>query len=183
MWSIISNNCWGSRLYTEVGLPYNTPTVGLWFEADDYIRFLTDFRRMTTGEISFISHAPRSDEYPVGIIQNSVKVHFLHFKNSEEARLKWVRRCARLPTSDDDLYFKVCDRDGFKISHLASFSALPYKNKVVFLKQGRFSFVDRPWIHEVRSDLQTVPDGMSLWTTTKSIGSFNPYKWVGQAPN
>lgn len=36
--SIISNNCWAGSVYRSYGLPYLSPTVGLYFFADYFIR-------------------------------------------------------------------------------------------------------------------------------------------------
>jgi uncharacterized protein (DUF1919 family) len=38
--TIISNNCWGGMIYESYNLPKESPTVGLFFMASDYIRFL-----------------------------------------------------------------------------------------------------------------------------------------------
>ena len=38
--TIISNNCWGGLVYQYFGLPYTSPTVGLFIMDDDYIKFL-----------------------------------------------------------------------------------------------------------------------------------------------
>ena len=40
--TIISNNCWGGVVYDTFGLKYLTPTIGLWFTSDDYIKFLSN---------------------------------------------------------------------------------------------------------------------------------------------
>ena len=38
--SIISNNCWGGSVYRRYGLQYKSPTIGLYFFAEEYIKFL-----------------------------------------------------------------------------------------------------------------------------------------------
>lgn len=38
--SIISNNCFAGIVYQHLGLQYNTPTIGLYFYPDEYIKFL-----------------------------------------------------------------------------------------------------------------------------------------------
>ena len=38
--TVISNNCFAGRIYNDLGLPYNSPTVGLYFFYPDYIVFL-----------------------------------------------------------------------------------------------------------------------------------------------
>ena len=41
--SIISNNCFAGIVYQHFNLQYNTPTVGLYFYPDEYIKFCKKF--------------------------------------------------------------------------------------------------------------------------------------------
>jgi len=49
--SIISNNCWGGLVYQYFGLPYNTPTVGLFIMDDDFFEddFVIDNHKNNNG--------------------------------------------------------------------------------------------------------------------------------------
>ena len=38
--TVISNNCWAGSVYRYFGLPYLSPTAGLYFFASDYIKFV-----------------------------------------------------------------------------------------------------------------------------------------------
>jgi uncharacterized protein (DUF1919 family) len=181
VWSIFSNNCWGSGLYQETNISYNTPTVGLWFHPDDYIRLLEDFRKNMSKPLNFI---PKSrlgpDTYPIGLIGDDIEIHFLHYHDAEEAKDKWTRRTVRMPSNDDDIYFKICDRDGFSDRHLTAFDKLPFKNKIGFIKQGRFDLTRNPWAIGIDTDLESAPDGVTLWELTKQMPNFDPYRWVKQ---
>ena len=53
--TIISNNCWGGMIYESYNLPKNSPTVGLFFFADDYILFLENLKEFITAPLRFIS--------------------------------------------------------------------------------------------------------------------------------
>ena len=53
--TIISNNCWGGMIYESYNLPKNSPTVGLFFFAEDYIRFLKDLKGFVTAPLKFIT--------------------------------------------------------------------------------------------------------------------------------
>ena len=39
--TIISNNCWGGMIYESYNSPKESPTVGMFFMAKDYIEFLS----------------------------------------------------------------------------------------------------------------------------------------------
>lgn len=53
--TIISNNCWGGMIYESYNLPKQTPTVGMFFMAEEYIEFLSDLKGYINGELTFIN--------------------------------------------------------------------------------------------------------------------------------
>ncbi|WP_302326038.1 DUF1919 domain-containing protein [Enterocloster lavalensis] len=144
--TIISNNCWGGMIYESYGLSKQSPTVGLFFMASDYIRFVSDLKAYTTGEIKFInpqyskwkdvpqvSGDSRFGLYPVGVVSNGkeeVEIFFLHYHSEEEAIDKWKRRCERV--NYEKLLVKFNDQNGCSEENLCEFLALPYKNKIFF---------------------------------------------------
>lgn len=178
MWSIISNNCWAEPVYKQFQRAYNTPTIGLWFYADDYISFLQNFRELVGKPLHFLEN-PRSGRkpYPVGTLSDAVDIQFLHFKSEDEAREKWSRRTARLPASDDDLRIRICDRDGFEERHLPIFDALPFRHKVAFVKRGRFDVARYPWAIEMDSDEPFVTSGVVAYHNAINDG-FDVGAWL-----
>ena len=54
----------------------------------------------------------------------------MHYASEQEAREKWLRRCARIEW--DNLLVKFCDQNGATPEQLRAFDALPYPNKVCF---------------------------------------------------
>lgn len=107
--TIISNNCWGGMIYESYDLPKETPTVGMFFMASDYIRFLQRLKEyITGGHLTFInpqdskwkeevSGDKRFGSYPVGVLKlddtdTGVEIFFLHYKDQQQAREKWQRR-------------------------------------------------------------------------------------------
>jgi uncharacterized protein (DUF1919 family) len=169
MKAIISNNCWGAGYYQERSLPFNTPTVGLWFFADDYIKFLQNFRACISSHLTFLPYSRRGpSQNPVGILGEDIEIQFLHYETEDEAYEKWTRRIERLPIDDDEILFKICDRDGFEQRHLNLFAQLPFKNKIAFLKRDSFAIDQMNFVREIDCDQRTVPDGLRLWNATKS---------------
>ena len=54
--SIICNNCWAGYVYRRFGLPYLTPTVGLYFFPEDFLKLCSDVNNIfKTESISCIS--------------------------------------------------------------------------------------------------------------------------------
>lgn len=81
--TIISNNCWGGMIYESYNLPKESPTVGMFFMAKDYIEFLSDLKGYVNGKLTFIkpeesrwkdmpqiSGDKRFGLYPVGVLSN-----------------------------------------------------------------------------------------------------------------
>ena len=138
--TIISNNCWGGMIYESYNLPKNSPTVGLFFYADDYIKFLRNLKNYTSKKLKFINpndskwkddakKDARFGSYPIGIIDD-IEIFFLHYKTEQEAKEKWERRCKRI--NFDNLIIKFNDQNLCNESHVISFFELPFKNKLFF---------------------------------------------------
>lgn len=122
--TIISQNCTGARIYQELGIQYNSPTIGLYFESHDFIKFIENLEVYLDKELTFDKELSR---YPIGYLDD-IKIHFLHYSNNEEAYLKWNKRKKRI--NFDRLFFIYTDRDGFKQEYLERYEKIKYKNKI-----------------------------------------------------
>lgn len=137
--TIISNNCWGGFIYQMLKLPYNTPTIGLFFYGNDYVKFCKNIREYLNKDIIFIKCEDSKyfnefknkvkHQYPIGKIDD-IEIHFLHYKTEEEAVDKWKRRCERI--NWDKMIFKFSQRDLCDKSDIEEFMKLDYKNKICF---------------------------------------------------
>lgn len=144
--TIISNNCWGGEVYEYYNLQKQSPTVGLFFMADDYLKFLTHIHEYLNTKLEFISPSDskwkdwpqvsgnnRFGHYPVGRLRlddEDIEVFFLHYNSEKEALSKWERRCARI--NWNKLIVKFNDQNGCRSTHIELFSKLPYKVKLFF---------------------------------------------------
>ena len=148
--TIISNNCWGGTVYEAYNLQKRSPTVGLFFMADDYIKFLKFLHQYLAAELTFIDpsssmwkenytvkSSPRFGKYPIGKLticigtsSESIEIFFLHYGSESEAKEKWERRISRI--NWNKLLVKFNDQNGCTSEHIKEFDALPFKNKVCF---------------------------------------------------
>jgi hypothetical protein len=56
--SIISSNCFAGRIMQDLDMQYNTPTLGLYFFADDYIEFLSNLKYyLTEAKLEFLEQS------------------------------------------------------------------------------------------------------------------------------
>lgn len=138
--TIISNNCWGGLIYQSYGLKYNTPTIGLFFMAEDYLKFVKDIKRYLNMDMlevnpkdshsyDIIKNKTNFGTYPIGKLDD-VEIHFLHYKSFEEAKEKWIRRAKRI--NYDKILYKFNDQNACTERLLEEFSKLPLKNKICF---------------------------------------------------
>lgn len=140
--TIFSNNCWAGHVYRWFSIPYNTPTVGLYFYPDDYIRFLKDYKKYLAIDLSFISweesqHAldlkrKGQTNVPIGRL-GDVEIVFLHYTSEKEAYEKWNRRIERI--NWDHILVKCTKQNGMTESQIQEFDSLPIKNKFIFVEK------------------------------------------------
>ena len=123
--SIISNNCVAGVIYHDLGLRFDSPTVNLFFGAEDFVRFAENLEVYLSLELQEI----RSDRpYPVGML-GDITIYFMHYKSFEEAKAKWEERTARI--NFDNLFFIMSEREGCTPTVAERFDRLPYRNKVL----------------------------------------------------
>lgn len=103
--TIISNNCWGGICYEYYGLQKLYPTVGMYFYAEDYVKFISKLSYYVGLEMQMITpneSKHRSSLYskgetnvPVGVLDD-IEVVFLHYLNPDIAKAKWRKRVKRI---------------------------------------------------------------------------------------
>ena len=126
--SLISSNCIGGFIMHELGIKFRTPTINLFFYAEDYLNFLENLEHNLVAEITQLKRYEYS--YPVGLIDNRIPVYFMHYKTFDEAMIKWKERSKRVDFSN--LFIMMTDRDGCTEEYIKRFDNLPYHNKVIF---------------------------------------------------
>ena len=138
--AIVSNNCWGLKLYKITGREYNTPFVGLFISPTDYLELLKNIEKYLRIEMN-TEHFISTEKYPVASIEG-VNIHFLHYTSISSAIGKWNRRRLRLldfikDNGIDSVVFKYCDQDTENQSNLNTFNQLSYKNKIALSKTDK----------------------------------------------
>ena len=105
--SIIADNCNAGIIYHDLGLPFLSPTINLFFMPDDYLRFLRNPHHYL--EVEPMETEDATVKWPVGMIDD-VKVHFMHYKSFAEAKKKWLVRAKRLDF--ENLFVLMCEKNG-----------------------------------------------------------------------
>ena len=139
--SIISSNCFAGRIMQDLGMQYNTPTLGLYFFADDFIEFLSNLKYyLTEAKLEFLdeSRYPLGNErrakwthwYPIGLLGGKVEIQFLHYHTEKEAAEKWYRRARRV--NFDKLMVIGMEQNLCTIDNVKAFDKLPFEKKIFF---------------------------------------------------
>ena len=164
--TILSNNCWGGHVYRYFGIPYNSPTVGMYFYAEDYIKFLSNLKYYLGVDMKIISPTESvhyedlkknhkdSLNKPIGRIDD-VEIVFLHCHSDEEALTKWNRRKARMNLNN--LVVKMSEMNQCSEELVRKFDALPYERKFIFTTKDyglKSQVIFKEWIGkgEIKND-------------------------------
>jgi len=138
--TLISNNCWGGHVYRYFNMPYLSPTVGLYFYAEEYVRFVGNLKHYCQQPLRII-RPEESRHYeelkekgntyaPIGVLGDDVEIVFLHYGSEEEARKKWTRRCERMDWQN--IIVKFSEQNGATPEHLQEVDSMPYERKLIF---------------------------------------------------
>lgn len=130
--TIISQNCIGGVIYHNLGKQFSSPTINLWFKPNDFLRLLENLPYYLT-EATLVADLAETARlgYPVGILDNDIKVYFQHYRDFQEAKTKWDERKHRV--NYDNLFIIMTDRDGCTLDMMQKFGKLSYKNKVILV--------------------------------------------------
>lgn len=135
--TIISNNCWGTFMYKNCGVPYSSPFVNLFIYSPDYITLLQNFDCIYNEKLSFIKKEQSKytilpkGEYPIGVIEKlNIEIHFLHYHSKTEAESLWYKRLKRINLNN--CIVKLSDDEYFNDNLSIEFEKLNFKNKVFF---------------------------------------------------
>lgn len=140
--TIISNNCWGGFVYQSYNLPYQTPTIGMFFMAKDYIKFITNIHKYLAIDkfeevapenskwYQLLCNKPNFGRYPIAKLDD-IELHLLHYSSVDEAEKKWNQRKKRIDFSN--IIFKFSEMNDCEESDIVDFQNINYKNKICFI--------------------------------------------------
>lgn len=125
--TIVSSNCIGGVVSSDMGLKFSSPTVNLYIIPKDFVKFCSKLEYYLNQQLKWVKEDMNC---PVAMLDD-ITIYFLHYKTEEEAEMKWNERKTRV--NYDNLYFIMTDRDGCTYEDLLNFDSLSgCKNKVVF---------------------------------------------------
>ena len=172
---ILSMNCTGGILYHDLGLPFLSPTINLFFHAEDFIRFcerLDDYLKIDKLVECFDPDVVQDRPYPVAWL-GDIKLFLVHYHSVSEAQDAWNRRKKRI--RKEEIVVLATDRDGMTDSLKDRFEKLPYP-KVMFVHKPDpihpSCFYLRGYEQESSVGIVTESTG---WLGTRKVDQFD---WV-----
>lgn len=127
--SIISCNCIGGVLMSELNMVFNTPTVNCYINTPDFLKLCQNLEEYMSMPLKYAPEPIQSAQrYPL-IYLGDILIHAVHYQSFEEFCNTWNRRKARI--NYNRLFLIFTDRDNFEESLLKQIEELPYK-KVLF---------------------------------------------------
>jgi exopolysaccharide biosynthesis protein len=163
--TIISNNCWAGIVSQYLGIKYYTPTIGLYFFSEEYIKFLERFDYYIKQKLEIID-TKDSKYYDEMIKKNhknaivgkldDVEIVFLHMKTGKEAIEKWNKRVKRI--NRRNIIFKFCEQNECSIEHIKRFENLPFKNKICFTTKEYPEYKSVIWFKDQFKNEEVVRD-------------------------
>lgn len=140
--TLIANDCWAGHVYRYFALPYNSPTIGTGFFAEDYIKFIANLEKYMSMDLEMIDahdsvhwdtikhHKQLFQLCPYGRL-GDIEVRFGHYTSPQEAYSKWSRRRDRM--NWDNIIVKFSQHNECTEEHLRIFDSLTYDRKLVFV--------------------------------------------------
>lgn len=163
--TIISNNCWAGIVSQYLGIKYYTPTIGLYFFSEEYIKFLERFDYYIKQKLEIID-TKDSKYYDEMIKKNhqnaivgkldDVEIVFLHMKTGKEAIEKWNKRVKRI--NRRNIIFKFCEQNECSSEHIKRFENLPFKNKICFTTKEYPEYKSVIWFKDQFKNEEVVRD-------------------------
>ncbi|MEG2908637.1 MAG: DUF1919 domain-containing protein [Erysipelotrichaceae bacterium] len=163
--SILASNCVGGVIYHELGIKFLSPTINIYFDAPDFIKFLKDPKKYCNPE-QMVLIKQNIRPYPVVKI-NDITIYCVHYQTFEEVKHKWVERFSRIKW--DNLCIIMSERDKCTYDDIVEFDKLSYENKVIFVHKEMPEIKSSIYISGTELDGK---DGNWIRSLTDYLGSF-----------
>lgn len=152
-YTIISSNCMAGSIYKDFGLPFNSPTIGLFLCGSDFVKLASNLRYYLSLSVEEgeYSRWVGKTTYPLGIIDD-IEIHFLHYDSFDDAKAKWERRA--LKVDFDRVYLIMTDRDFTTYEDIRKFSEIETYKKLCFVSKNYEEIPNTVFCQKYEADVQ-----------------------------
>lgn len=172
--TILSQNCIGGVIYSDLGEKFLSPTINLYMNSLDFIKFLENIEHyLSIEKMEFIEN-----EYPIGRLEDLI-IHFVHYKNAKEAQEKWNERKRRI--NWENVFIIMTDRDGCNSQIMQRFESLPYRNKIMFTHQkANYDWAIYLKRYEKEKEVGSLVEFANIFGTRFYQEGFNCVEWLNK---
>lgn len=168
--TIIASNCIGGVIYHNLKMKFLSPTINMYFESQDFIKFCSNIKHYVDSELVFISNA--KDGYPI-VQCDDIKLYCVHYKDFNEVKEKWRSRSKRI--NWNNIFIIMSERDGCTYEDIKKFDLLPFNNKVIFVHKDMPEIKSSYYIPG--TELNGI-DGQHIIPLTSYVGKFTGKRYI-----
>ena len=178
--TIISNNCVSGFLYKKYGMRYYSPTIGLQFSQEDFVKLCENFERYMQEELKESENKMQANftklgggeiNFPVGKLGDII-IYFQHYKSFEDAKVKWDERKKRI--DKNKLFFIFVGYNNTPEEVFEKYDKLPLKYKLLLTNERRIKSKNAFEMHNGKNSWY---DEMENRKGIKYFEQINYYKW------
>jgi uncharacterized protein (DUF1919 family) len=178
--TIIANDCAGGVICHELGCRFNSPTINLYMDAPDYIKFINDIHYYIDQPMIEVNNSGR--DYPVAML-GDIRLYLVHYRSVEEAQKKWDIRKKRI--NWNNIFYMMSDRNGCTNAEARAFDDFHADKKLFYAHKKNWG--DKPVeclaLVKGMEKRDCVPETMlftNKWTLKKPIDSYNYVRWLNE---
>lgn len=178
----LSSTCTGAIITHELNCKFNPPTVNLYIEPKDFIKFVSNLDYYGQAELCFDERLSAYKGYPVAKLDD-ITIYFVHYHSEKECIDKWKQRYSRI--NKNNIFVMMSERDGCTYEDLIAFDHLPFKNKIVLTKKKYPEIKSAVYISgfEDKEELGDVLRMRKLLSLTKYYDDFDFVRWLNGEVN
>lgn len=123
--SIICSTCIGGLIYHDLGMEFLSPTINMYMNNLDFIKFACNLKYYCSIDLTFIE---TEEDFPVAMC-GDIRLNFNHSKTAEDAQRDWNRRKERI--NYDNIYLIFYYREGYSLEQIREIEKAPCKRVAV----------------------------------------------------
>ncbi|MCM1262989.1 MAG: DUF1919 domain-containing protein [Butyrivibrio sp.] len=116
--TLISSDCTGGMIYHDLKQKFCSPTINMYFDARDYIKFIKNIHDYLDEPMAELKEESQKEGYPVALLKD-IKLHLVHYLSVENAQEKWNERKQRM--NWDNCFYIMNDRNYCTINDMKEF--------------------------------------------------------------
>lgn len=130
--TILSSDCLAGILYHDLNRKFLSPTINLWFDEKDFLKFCIFPQYYLNCELHFLSETEKDVSYPVGCLgegDRHITLYFEHYRSNQECAEYWNKRKKRI--NWENLFVVMSDLE-LSDEEVQQFHQIQAKRKIMF---------------------------------------------------